>query len=103
MPIFDQGYQHFSGRLTSPAWRWLAIARHGVRTQMANRIVRLLLLVAWIPALVLVGFLAIWGLIEQKSESVTAFFAPMLAGGILAEPVAYRRAVWTISYAYFFW
>ena len=31
MPIIDQGYQHWSGELSGHAWRWLAIARHGVR------------------------------------------------------------------------
>ena len=30
MPIFDQGYQHWSGKLSSHAVRWLAVARHGV-------------------------------------------------------------------------
>ena len=31
MPIFDQGYQHWTGHLSGHAWRWLAITRHGVR------------------------------------------------------------------------
>ena len=31
MPIFDQGYQHWSGKLWGHGWRWLAITRHGVR------------------------------------------------------------------------
>jgi hypothetical protein len=31
MPIFDQGYQHWSGALSGHAWRWLVITRHGVR------------------------------------------------------------------------
>ena len=34
VPIFDQGYQHWNGTLTSHAWRWLAITRHGVRVGM---------------------------------------------------------------------
>src|SRR5437879_6477564 len=103
MPIFDQGYQHWNGQLSSQAWRWTVITRHGVRTQLKNRMVRILLLLAWIPALALVAFLAVWGLIEQKTEGLTAFFAPILSAGILAEPVTYRRAVWTLAYSYFFW
>ena len=54
MPIFDQGYQHWSGQLSSHAWRWLAITRRGVRTATQGRIVRLALILAWLPAIVLV-------------------------------------------------
>ena len=34
MPIFDQGYQHWDGKLSGHAWRWLAVARRGVKTQL---------------------------------------------------------------------
>jgi hypothetical protein len=53
MPIFDQGYQHWSGELTGHGWRWLAITRHGVRIGMKNRLLRIALLIAWLPAVVL--------------------------------------------------
>ena len=42
MPIFDQGYQHWQGPLSGHGWRWLAIARHGVRVQLKNRLLRFL-------------------------------------------------------------
>ena len=45
MPIFDQGYQHWSGTLSGHAWRWLAITRHGVRVALTNRWLRIALLV----------------------------------------------------------
>src|SRR5205807_6244091 len=100
MPIFDQGYQHWNGHLSGQAWRWLVIARHGVRTQMKNRAVLLLLLVAWVPAFALVTYLALWGLIEQKSESVMAWFGALLSDrpGLVDNPVVYRRAAWTLGY-----
>ena len=90
MPIFDQGYQHWTGRLSSQAWRWLVITRHGVRAQLKNRAILFLLLVAWVPALALVTFLALWGLIEQKSDSVMRWLGPLLQErpGIVADPVA---------------
>src|ERR1700681_3509418 len=53
MPIFDQGYQHWNGELTSHAWRWWAITRHGVRVGMKNRFLRLMIIVAWLPAVAL--------------------------------------------------
>ena len=54
MPIFDQGYQHWSGHLSSDATRWLAITRRGVRTALHGRIVRLALILAYLPAILLV-------------------------------------------------
>ena len=102
MPIFDQGYQHWKGRLSGHAWRWLAIARHGVRTQLGAWYVRLLIIMAWIPALVLVAALACWGLLEQGvlgSESLPWFVALLIKSSDLH---ACRQAVWTIAYSYFF-
>ena len=102
MPIFDQGYQHWQGPLSGHGSRWLAVARHGVRGQLGNRFVRLLLIVAWLPALALVGFVALWGLLEQKSESVAAFLATTpIPAEIIANPEQYRGAVWTIAYSFF--
>jgi ABC-2 type transport system permease protein len=102
MPIFDQGYQHWQGPLSGHAWRWLAIARHGVRVQLKGRILRLLLLVAWLPAIALVVTLALWGLMEQGSASVLGLLGRLLPPGMLEEPAAYRAAVWTLAYSFFF-
>lgn len=102
MPIFDQGYQHWQGRLSGHAWRWLAVARHGARAQLKGRILKLLLLVAWLPALALVVALALWGLLEQQSESVLAFLSRLLPAQVIAQPQDYRAAVWTIAYSFFF-
>jgi ABC-2 type transport system permease protein len=102
MPIFDQGYQHWQGPLAGHAWRWLAVARHGIRVQLKGRIVRLLLLVAWLPAIALVVALALWGLMEQGSAGVVSLLARLLPPGMVADPHTYRTAVWTLAYSYFF-
>src|SRR6266851_4500848 len=102
MPIFDQGYQHWKGPLSGHAWRWLAVARHGVRTQLKSRIVRLLLLISWLPAIALIVVLSLWGLLEQRVESVLGFLGRLLPAGVIAEPQQYRTAVWTVAYAFFF-
>lgn len=102
MPIFDQGYQHWQGTLSGHGWRWLAVARHGVRAQLQNRFVRLLLFVAWMPALALVATLTLWGLLEQQAESVIAFLQRLLPPEVVAQPRDYRTAVWTVAYSYFF-
>jgi ABC-2 type transport system permease protein len=102
MPIFDQGYQHWKGTLSGRAWRWLAITRHGVRGQFRGRLIRLLLLLAWLPALLLVGLAALGGLFEQGSGGALQLLRGTLPQGVTADPHVYRQAVWTIAYATFF-
>jgi ABC-type transport system involved in multi-copper enzyme maturation permease subunit len=102
MPIFDQGYQHWTGPLSGHAWRWVAVARHGVRAVLQNRAVRLMLVAAWLPAIALVTVLAVWGLLEQQSESVVQVLERMLPKDVIDKPAAFRSAVWTIAYSFFF-
>ena len=72
MPIFDQGYQHWKGALSGHAWRWLVITKQGLRGQLKGTLslARILLLAALLPALALVVAMALWGLVEQKSETI---------------------------------
>lgn len=102
MPIFDQGYQHWKGALSGHAGRWLAVTRQGLRAQLKGWIVRILLLSAWFPALILVAALALWGLFEQGSETVLRLLQPILPPGVSTDPQAYRQAIWTIAYSSFF-
>lgn len=104
MPIFDQGYQHWSGELAGHGRRWLAITRHGVRIGMKNRLLRITLLVAWLPAVVLAVFLCVWGLVEQKSElarPLVPFLASIIGQDIVDNPKPFRVEVWTLAYDYF--
>ncbi|MGE3808257.1 MAG: ABC transporter permease [Gemmataceae bacterium] len=102
MPIFDQGYQHWNGPLASNAWRWLAITRHGIRSQFANRWLKFMLLGCWSPALMLAGALALWGLLEQQSESVVPFLKQVLPGSLIDHPTTYRNAAWTLAFGIYF-
>ncbi|HEV3384110.1 MAG TPA: ABC transporter permease subunit [Gemmata sp.] len=103
MPIFDQGYQHWSGELSGHSWRWLAIARHGVRVGMKSSILRLMLLFAWLPAIGLAFAMSLWGLVEQKSPLIQALlsYLQFLGPEILSDPKSYRVEVWTLCYSYF--
>ncbi|HEY7326463.1 MAG TPA: hypothetical protein VH592_02410 [Gemmataceae bacterium] len=101
MPIFDQGYQHWQGPLSSRLGRWLTIARHGVRVQRNNRVLRVFLLMAWLPALGLIGAVVLWGLIERRSESILTLFSGLPAD-LVQDPHLYRTAAWTLAYSYFF-
>lgn len=102
MPIFDQGYQRWQGRLGRPAWRWLTITRQGLRAHQKNRLLRVLLMMAWLPAIALATVVSVWGLVEQRAISVLQFVSGFLPPPMIAEPRAFRHAVWTISYTYFF-
>jgi len=104
MPIFDQGYQHWEGKLSSHAWRWLTISARGAHSQFKSRWVRLAILGAWIPAAVLATFLIAWGLIEQKSKLILPLLSlfQSLPESILLDPRSYRVTVWTIAYQSFF-
>jgi ABC-2 type transport system permease protein len=104
MPIFDQGYQHWTGTLTGHTWRWLAITRHGVRLGMKNTFIRLLLLTAWLPAVALAGSLCVWGLVEQRSSLVQpllSIVSSLLGPSVLADPKSFRVEVWTLCYEIF--
>ena len=104
MPIFDQGYQHWSGDLSSHAWRWLAITRRGVRTATQGRIVRLALILAYLPAILLVAVLCLWGLVERQStliDSIKPYLTAFLGRPILAGPREYRVEIWTLCFHYF--
>ncbi len=103
MPILDQGYQHWNGRLCSHAWRWLTITRQGARAQSKNRWVWLLLIGACLPALILSGFLMLWGLFEQKSSLLTPllFLFQGLPEELRAGPRGYRTTFWTLAFNQF--
>src|SRR5262249_42132778 len=83
-------------------WRWLAVARHGVRAILQNRYIRLLLFAAWLPAIALVGFLALWGMLEQQVDSILTFLRSLrLPEQLLVQPQDFRAAIWTIAYSFF--
>jgi ABC-2 type transport system permease protein len=106
MPIFDQGYQHWSGELSGHAWRWLAITRHGVRIGMRSRILRIVLILAWLPAVALAFALCIWGLVERKFNLVTPILnllasMKLLDPRLVSDPRHYRVEIWTLCYDFF--
>jgi ABC-2 type transport system permease protein len=107
MPIFDQGYQHWKGELKGHAWRWLAIAQQGVRTGMKNRLLRILIIISWLPAIALTFVLVLWGLVERKTESIMSFaeavigYFSFLNRGMLLDPIQYRTTIWSLSFNLF--
>jgi ABC-2 type transport system permease protein len=104
MPIFEQGYQHWSGTLAGHAWRWLAITEQGVRMQMRRRGTKWAVVAGFAPALALAGALILWGLLEKQSSLLDPikFLIMGLPEEIRAGPKAYRTSFWTMAFHYFF-
>jgi len=104
MPIFDQGYQHWEGRLSGQSTRWLAITRRGVAVAMGNRWTRLTVLFSLVPPIFLALFLVFWGLFEQKSSFLTPFmiFLENLPPELKDGPRGYRTTIWTLAFRQFF-
>ncbi len=103
MPIFDQGYQHWHGTTRGHFWRFLAISRQGVRSKLKGGFTRLIMIAAWLPAIALVSLMAVWGLVEQQAEVVQPILRVIsLPPEVSTDPIAYRQAIWTICYSYFF-
>jgi ABC-2 type transport system permease protein len=104
MPIFDQGYQHWNGRLSGHLWRWLAITEQGVRQQLRRKGTKWTLITAFVPALALASALAIWGLLEQGSSLLDPI-KPLLQGlpeELRDGPKGFRAPFWTMAFDLFF-
>ena len=69
--------------------------------QLKGRYVRLLLIMAWTPALALVAALAVWGLFEQGVLGAD-LLTLLKSQGITDDPQTYRPAIWTLAYSFFF-
>ena len=90
MPIFDQGYQHWSGELSGHAWRWLAITRHGVRVALVEPLDsrRSDRLPCCRPSCWPV-VLCVWGLLERQSDLIASIL-PFIS--LIPRPADPRRA-----------
>ena len=69
-----------------------------------HRLLRIALLVAWLPAAVLAFVLCVWGLLEQQSDLVQPL-VPILTNlfgtEVVGNPKTYRDDVWTLCYDYY--
>jgi len=102
MPVFEQGYKHWDGDLSGHAWRWWTIARQGVRIAMQGWLLRILTIMALLPALVLVCVFVLWGFLEQQAEWALPIARMFFPSEVVADPAAYRIIVWTLAFHFFF-
>jgi ABC-2 type transport system permease protein len=103
MPVFEQGYQHWNGKLSSQLWRWWAITRHGVLMQFRSKLTRGLLVMCVGPAFGIAAFMILWSLFEQGNTYIKPLMGMILPKELLDVPHEYRLAVWTLAYHFFFY
>ncbi len=102
MPIFDQGYQHWNGQLSSQLWRWWAVTRNGIRMQFRSKLTRFFLVACFGPALALASFMILWSLFEQGNTYIKPLISLILPAQLIDVPQEYRVAVWTLAFHFFF-
>lgn len=81
-----------------------AISRRGIQVGLKKKGARMMVFMAFVPALLLVLALSLWGFIEQGSETVKALLdtiLPFLPKGIRDDPSKYRIMVWTFLFDWF--
>jgi len=102
MPIFDQGYQHWNGQLSSQLWRWWAVTRNGIRMQFRSKLTKFCLVSCFGPALALAAFMILWSLFEQGNATIRTLLN-FLPDDLKNLPANYRVTMWTLAYHFFFY
>jgi ABC-type transport system involved in multi-copper enzyme maturation permease subunit len=84
MPVYERGYKHWepSGRRADPAW-WV-IARRGIAEPLRRRRFLILLVIAWVPAVVKGGILYFFYKAGRLAELFGGSWADIQAPGFHA-------------------
>ena len=72
MPIHDQGYRRYAGRLRPPGTAWWVIARQQIRTVLSQKRFILLLILAWLPFVGRVGQIYLAANFQQAAFLATS-------------------------------
>jgi ABC-type transport system involved in multi-copper enzyme maturation permease subunit len=60
MAVYEQGYQRWSGTLTSPAWRFLVIAKFSLKEIFKNRFFRKLFHLLFVYPIICLALIYVW-------------------------------------------
>lgn len=112
MPIVASGYRRWEGTRRGRAWRFLVIARAGVRVTGRSRWLWRFVLLAWLPLLYYgLAFFAVGQLTEARTidaakdmwqfQVLRGTFGGPLAERFLEDPTAQRPAIWAALIHFF--
>ena len=69
MPIYDQSYAHWKGRLEGHIFRWLPITANGIRHQFKSKRFLIFFILGLVPFILRTGMIVAFGYVEQlRSE-----------------------------------
>ena len=110
MPIHDLGYRSWHGKRTLRLLRPLFVARSGITLIWRRRLIKLMLMIAWLPIIVPAG--GIFAFEYSVTEPGLSRFVvqilsgpmqrPDLAMQVLEDPAAARHEVWSTLILAFF-
>lgn len=106
MPVVASGYRRWEGVRRGRAWRWLVLARAGVRLTGRSRWLFRFILMAWLPLLYYgVAFFVVGQLTEQRTidaargmwqfDVLRGMFGTPLAERFIEDPAGHRPAIWS--------
>lgn len=112
MPVYGKGYRRWEGELGGRAFRWLTIAKAGVRLTARSKWLKRFLLVAWLPLLYwglfffAVGKLTDAATLENAQDSIyfgvlRGFVGREITDRFIEDPGAFRPAIWAMAVHYF--
>lgn len=110
MPLFEIGYRRYEGRRTSPRMRWWPITRGGLIIAWRSKLLRWLVVSAYLPLLYLgLVFFALARITDPSTELPAGFLrglaestlGRMLVERLHSDPTAIRTAVWAVIFTGF--
>ncbi|MGE0433401.1 MAG: hypothetical protein AB7K09_03060 [Planctomycetota bacterium] len=117
MPIYDIGYQPWEGERLPVSQRWWPITRTGVRLAWQSKMLRRLIVIAWMPmAYYAVFFFAVGWVTDRANATslsgnglgmlmhavVRGVFGETAVERIQANPEALRPVAWSVAFYVFF-
>ena len=110
MPLFELGYRRYAGRRTRERLRWWPIAREGLTLAWRSKLLRRLVLVAYLPILYFGPVFFAIGRITDPStdlgrgpwrELAEEALSREVVARLREDPTAVRSAVWALVFTLF--
>jgi len=75
MPIYDQSYAHWKGRLEGHIFRWLPITLNGIRLPFRSKLFLVLFILSLVPFVIRAGMIVLFSYVEgmQSDKDVAAW------------------------------
>ncbi|MHC5039364.1 MAG: ABC transporter permease subunit, partial [Planctomycetota bacterium] len=107
MPIFEKGYRRWEGVLRGRFFRWVTIARMGIRLTWKGKWVRRFVMIAWLPLLYFglvffaVGQMTDVGNLDSAQrmwqfQMLRGLFSKTVMEQFIQDPQSFRPLIWSL-------